>query len=459
MSSEFGVSTVTSIQQHQYEACRQMSNLNNSSSSSAADAVGQRIAIFRISKVSQAGSLNEVRKALVIDHDPNTEQYLIKFDDDGREEKVILSLETYKWIHESSGNVKKEIKSEPTSIFSEQEKKTWIGKRFEYTTRKGKRKIYDIKDYDTHSQQHHALCQATKKVKKIQMDMLSGFTWVVTNSSSGEDVNNISTSKHVKVTSVNKDNTPNEFHPQETNTQSKSEEASDVQESAKLSKCEEVTYASQRDTWNKFALAFDQEAMIQSKSEEASDVQKSAKSSKCEEVTYASQRDTWNKFALAFDQEARKQSKSEEASDVQKNAKLSKCEEVTYASQRDAWNKFALAFDQEARKQAKIKSSKWDEYDMTEEEETEKEIDSEYEEEANTQSPLLYNEIFREDKASETNKRNPLTFSTVSPIEGSNGLKGEYKHVQIIFIRCKHGHNCSYPSLSFLSKVLHLNKE
>jgi hypothetical protein len=348
-----------------------MSNLNNSSSSSAADAVGQRIAIFRISKVSQAGSLNEVRKALVIDHDPNTEQYLIKFDDDGREEKVILSLETYKWIHESSGNVKKEIKSEPTSIFSEQEKKTWIGKRFEYTTRKGKRKIYDIKDYDTHSQQHHALCQATKKVKKIQMDMLSGFTWVVTNSSSGEDVNNISTSKHVKVTSVNKDNTPNEFHPQETNTQSKSEEASDVQESAKLSKCEEVTYASQRDTWNKFALAF----------------------------------------------------------------------------------------DQEARKQAKIKSSKWDEYDMTEEEETEKEIDSEYEEEANTQSPLLYNEIFREDKASETNKRNPLTFSTVSPIEGSNGLKGEYKHVQIIFIRCKHGHNCSYPSLSFLSKVLHLNKE
>ena len=384
-----------------------MSSVNNISSPSTADAVGRRIKIFRISK-----SQNETRKALIMSHDPNTDKHLIKFDDNGKEEKVRLSQETFKWIPAFSGNVKKEIKSEPKSIFSEDEKKSWIGKRFEYTTRKGKRKIYDIQHYEKHRREHHVLCQTTKKMKKIQMDTLSGFTWVdvetdipVSTCTKGEDVKNGSILKHVETAPVNISATQYEVPLPETDELSKTGEVPDVPISTRTLKCTEVMYTNERnDAWNTFTLAFDQEARRQHKKKEMSkteggpDVPISARSSKCTEVMYTSKgEDAWNKFTLAFDQEERRQYKN----DLHKCT--SKYKEVPYA---DTWNESALASDQD--------------------------------------------ETFREDrneKNIEYNKRKPLTSSTVSPIEGLNGLKGESKGARMIFSKYIHCHDSIILSL------------
>ena len=71
------------------------SEMSSSPRSNAASAVGHRVSLLRT-----ASDRNRPRggKGTIIAYNPETNQHTVKFDQDGREESMILNSERFKWL-------------------------------------------------------------------------------------------------------------------------------------------------------------------------------------------------------------------------------------------------------------------------------------------------------------------------------------------------------------------------
>ena len=153
---------------------------SNMSSLQAGSALGRRISIARYR--DNEGQKGNLSPALVINYDPITDEHVIKYDDDGKEESVALNRQVFRWICQPSVEVKekqsKELREFKEGSRLEARERSLIGRIFEYTTHKGKKKVFEIKDYDRVNGTHQIFSRNSKKLKNIQMDKLKNFRWI-----------------------------------------------------------------------------------------------------------------------------------------------------------------------------------------------------------------------------------------------------------------------------------------
>jgi hypothetical protein len=156
-----------------------MSEINgklSTSSFTTDSAVGRRILISH-------GRSKKLSQALIIKYDHITDRHVIKFDNDEREEQnVSLSKETFEWIGQPdvTNDVDQRAQKQDQRESTNMEARTIgsVGRRFEYRTKKGKRKNFQVVGYNKASGIHRVRCENSNKVKKIDLGKLQNVTWL-----------------------------------------------------------------------------------------------------------------------------------------------------------------------------------------------------------------------------------------------------------------------------------------